>query len=533
MIQIRLELADGGRRDYRFSRSVVNVGRSPLNDLEVDDRAVSVRHGVLRLKEGRLAFEDRDSVGGTTLLREGTSQALQGVWPVGPGDVLVLGGSARIVILDAEEHSTLGDRFRHLPWPDEASVPPSARPALDALTESLLLRPDRIRLMNGAAAVFAAGLNAEILELGTLRDLTRMPAVSVLSSGTLQPGALGVAAADHERLLTWLRAGGMVHHPHADGHRVFLGGPNGGDDNADALMVHLRASRYTEDDLVALGRPLVPLIVAVGRHERTQEIIATVEAENDYFKDRQRRHYLFKELVTDSPVMKRLYHDLNAMVDSPAPVLLAGEAGTGKQMVARALHHLGPRQAGLLVTGRCGGDPAALAVELFGTAARGDEPARPGIFELANGGTVYLDETGRLPNLLQARLLRMIHEGEVRREGEEVARRVDVRVVLATHRDPTQMVGSGNLRPDLHAALRDSILTVPPLRERREDILPLARIFARIFARRYDTPEPALEADVGPALWLHPWRGNVRELQSAVESAVLKRGGAPLRAADF
>ncbi len=533
MIQIRLELKDGARRDYRFSRSVVNVGRSPLNDVEVEDRAVSVRHGVLRLRDGRLAFEDRDSLGGTRLERGGGSSDVHGDCEVAPGDVLVLGGSARLVILDAEEHSTMGDRFRHMAWPDAGSVPERARSVIDTLTESLLVEPERIRLINGAAAVFAAGLGAEILELGTLRDLTRMPAVSMLSGGELRPGALGVPAADHERLLRWLRAGGLVHHPHRDGHRLYLGGPSGGKDNDDALVIHLRATGYAEQDLLDLGRPLAAMIAAVGRAERTLEHITAVEAENRYFKDRQRRHYLFKELVTESPVMKRLYHRLNTMVDSSGPVLLAGEAGTGKQMVARALHHLGPRQAGLLVTGRCGGDDGALAIELFGTAARGDEPARPGIFELADGGTVYLDELARMPRLLQARLVRMIQEGEIRREGEEVARRVDVRLVLATHHDSEELVAAGRVRQDLFGALRDNVLTVPPLRERREDILPLAKLFARVFAGRYGSGEPVFASDVGEVLWHHPWRGNVRELQSAVESAVLKRGGEPLRGADF
>ena len=224
--------------------------------------------------------------------------------------------------------------------------------------------------------------------------------------------------------------------------------------------------------------------------------------------------------------MKAVYKALNAMVSMDGPVLILGEAGTGKELLARALHHLGPRREGMFISTHCGRlSDEVLGVELFGCVASelaGAVAARKGIFELAQDGTVYLEEIDMLSPMMQGKLVRMLKEGEVRRVGDSVGRRVNARLIASTHRDVQESVRAGRLRPDLYILLKESLLRVPSLRERREDLLPLARTFLKIYARRYNKSACAFDEGIAETLMAHDWPGNVRELQSLVEAAVLK-----------
>lgn len=209
-----------------------------------------------------------------------------------------------------------------------------------------------------------------------------------------------------------------------------------------------------------------------------------------------------------------------------APVLILGETGVGKELFARAIHQLSPRANGPFVAVNCAAIPESLAeAELFGYergAFTGAAPeGRPGRFERAHMGTLFLDEVGELSPALQARLLRVLQEGEVERLGGVRSIRVDVRIVSATNRDLRQMVAQGTFREDLYYRLNVLRLTIPPLRERREDIPLLVQHYVERFCQSYGLPRRVLTPQAMATLCEYPWPGNVRQLISSVQRLVL------------
>ncbi|QNH22275.1 histidine kinase/response regulator hybrid protein [Xanthomonas sp. GW] len=241
--------------------------------------------------------------------------------------------------------------------------------------------------------------------------------------------------------------------------------------------------------------------------------------------------------VAESAPMQRLVEDLLRIAGSGANVLLLGENGTGKSLLAQLLHQWSPRRAQAFVKVNIGGlAPTLFEAELFGnvrgayTDARQD---RAGRFELADGGTLFLDEIGNLPLQQQPKLLRAIEDGEFERLGSSRTQRVDVRIVAATNADLDAEVAAGNFRQDLLYRLNTFQLRVPPLRERAADILPLARHYLAAACTRYRRPLPALARDAERALLGYAWPGNVRELAHAMERAALLADGATLGSDDL
>jgi len=206
-------------------------------------------------------------------------------------------------------------------------------------------------------------------------------------------------------------------------------------------------------------------------------------------------------------------------------VLIGGETGTGKELLARALHYDSPRAAAPFVEINCAAIPAnLLESELFGHekgAFTGATGAKPGLMELAHGGTVFLDEVGHLPLELQPKLLRALEGREIRRVGGQQSRKVDVRIIGATHVDLAQAVKRGEFREDLYYRLNVVALVLPPLRDRGEDIEILAENFAAGLAAQYGLPRPELTAAVRQDLRQHSWPGNVRELRNTIERALV------------
>jgi two-component system, NtrC family, response regulator AtoC len=234
------------------------------------------------------------------------------------------------------------------------------------------------------------------------------------------------------------------------------------------------------------------------------------------------------EMLGDSQAWREVRRGLARVAESGLPVLLLGETGTGKELVARSLHALSPRRRAGFVAHNCGATPDSLIEsELFGHsrgAFTGAVADREGLFEAAHQGTLFLDEIGDASALLQMKLLRVLQEGEARRVGEVKLRRLDVRVVSATHRSLADGVERGGFRADLYYRLNAVRLRLPPLRERGDDTLLLAAAFLRRAAADFGLPPPALDPALAAHLMRYAWPGNVRELANACAYAVKVAG---------
>jgi DNA-binding NtrC family response regulator len=242
-------------------------------------------------------------------------------------------------------------------------------------------------------------------------------------------------------------------------------------------------------------------------------------------------------IVGRSAAVEGLRRTLEKVAPTPATVLIRGETGTGKELVAEALHQLSPRAKAPLIKINCGAIPENLVeAELFGYergAFTGAERAKPGRFELADGGTLFLDEIGELPLTMQVKLLRVLQDQILDRVGGTETIRIDVRLVAATHADLVQEVAAGRFREDLLYRLRVIELTAPPLRERFDDIPLLVECFLDRHAERLGRPRPGISAEALAALQAQSWPGNIRELENAVERAILLTESATLTPHDF
>jgi DNA-binding NtrC family response regulator len=245
----------------------------------------------------------------------------------------------------------------------------------------------------------------------------------------------------------------------------------------------------------------------------------------------------FGEIVGASAAMQAVYRVIEGVAATTSTVLVLGESGTGKELVARAIHSSSPRAALPLAVVNCGALPKDLVeAELFGHARgafTGADVARPGLFESANGGTVFLDEIADLPLAAQVKLLRTLQNGEVRRIGSNETRTVNVRVIAATNVDLAARMEAGAFRQDLFYRLNVIAIELPPLRERREDVLPLARYFLCRLARRMARPDKRLSPGAEEAIEAYAWPGNVRELEHAMERAYVLSSGDILEPSDL
>ena len=263
--------------------------------------------------------------------------------------------------------------------------------------------------------------------------------------------------------------------------------------------------------------------------ERLGNTIATLKAQLDTRPGS-------RALVVESPAMRQALEIVGRVAAHPTTVLITGDRGTGKEVIAQAIHRASPRAAAPFVAVNCAAIPdTLLESELFGYvkgAFTGAAADRPGLFEQAEGGTLLLDEIGELPLPLQAKLLRVLQEGEIRRVGDQKTRRVDVRLLAATARDLAADAAAGRFRHDLFDRLNVVAIHLPPLVERREDIGPLARHFATQLGRRLGRPVALSDAAIE---WLReqPWPGNVRALEHAIERAAILSDKEILEPADF
>src|SRR3984893_7301106 len=255
--------------------------------------------------------------------------------------------------------------------------------------------------------------------------------------------------------------------------------------------------------------------------------------ENAYLEKGVRTGHNFGEIIGQAPPLRRVLQEVETVAATGSTVLIRGETGTVKELIARAVHDLSPRQGRTFVTLNCAAIPTGLLEsELFGhekSAFTGAIMQKSGRFELAHQGTLFLDEVGDIPQELQPKLLRVLQEQEFEHLGSTRTIKVDVRLVAATNRDLARMVADGRFRADLYYRLNVFPLVIPPLRERRDDIPQLVRHFTQHFARRIGRRIEAIPAAIMDALASYSWPGNVRELQNVIERAVILSHGPALQ----
>ncbi len=254
-----------------------------------------------------------------------------------------------------------------------------------------------------------------------------------------------------------------------------------------------------------------------------------IEDENEYLREEVRTAYVSDEIIGSSPAIAKILEHIESVAATDSTVLIQGESGTGKELVAREIHKQSTRSAKPLIRVNCATVPGELfESEFFGhvkgsfTGALRD---RVGRFQLADRGTLFLDEVGEIPLDLQAKLLRVLQEGEFEPIGEDRSRSVDVRIIAATNRDLRAEIERGRFREDLFYRLSVFPIQVPPLREHREDIGLLAAHFLRGIAARLKVPEPRLKQKHVSELEAYDWPGNARELENVIERALITRQG--------
>ncbi|MEK7728858.1 MAG: sigma 54-interacting transcriptional regulator [candidate division KSB1 bacterium] len=255
------------------------------------------------------------------------------------------------------------------------------------------------------------------------------------------------------------------------------------------------------------------------------QLYEALREENRQLRKQAREASGFSEIIGQSPKMKAVFDTMNSVLDTDATVLIQGESGTGKELVARAIHYNGQRRDKPFIALFCGSLPESLLEsELFGhkkgsfTGAMAD---KKGLFEAAHGGTFFLDEIGDLSAHLQTQLLRVLQEGEIKRVGENLVRKVDVRMVAATHRNLRELIAQGKFREDLFYRLNVINIYMPPLRERTKDVPLLAQHFLQKYATKNKKDIRGFASETLDEIAGYSWPGNVRELENTIERAVV------------
>jgi formate hydrogenlyase transcriptional activator len=294
---------------------------------------------------------------------------------------------------------------------------------------------------------------------------------------------------------------------------------------------------FTADDLQffsqAAGQVAIALENALA-YKRIEELNSRLAEEKVYLEDEIRTDNRFEEIIGQGPALKAILKQVETVAPTDSTVLIYGETGTGKELLARAIHDLSPRRQATFVKLNCAAIPTGLLEsEMFGHergAFTGAIAQRIGRFELAHRGSMFLDEVGEIPLELQTKLLRVLQEREFERLGSSRTIKTDARLVAATNRDLKEMVEERQFRADLYYRLNVFPLTVPPLRDRREDIPLLVRYFVQQNARRMNRRITTIPSETMQALARYHWPGNIRELQNFIERAVIVSPGPVLQA---
>ncbi len=301
--------------------------------------------------------------------------------------------------------------------------------------------------------------------------------------------------------------------------------------NADSIVITMTAFATIESAIEAMREGAYDYIIKPFSIEQIKIIMNKVSEkimlikENKYLKSQLQTIYRFDNLIGQSGKMKEMYELISRVLDNKATVMITGETGTGKELIARAIHYNGPRANGPFIKVNCAAIPEGLLEsELLGHekgAFTGAINKKEGKFEIADGGTIFLDEIGEIPTSIQVKLLRVLQSREFERVGGNQTIKVDIRIIAATNRDLTQAIAEGRFRTDLYYRLNVVPISVPPLRERITDIPALADHFIKKFSEENGRPILKISKEAMEAFIKYNWPGNVRELENIIERIVI------------
>lgn len=570
---------NGAQSVYRFAMSEVMIGRSIENDLRLDSGLVSRRHCKLTVEGGEIWVEDMGSANGTTVAGERINRKR-----VADREEFLVGGSRVSVELDADEmpstpttnsvdglRTQAGDgpaapdklsTFARIATMLAAETDTSAllELILDsaiALTEAergfLLLAPGA---KQDGAAHELADMNVRLARLFDGSDIA-VPQ-SRLSAGiakqALESGrpVLSMDAGRDERfeamdsvedlrlrsvLCLPIKIEGAVEGVLLVDNRLRSGvfseeGLDLAEHLADLAAVAIRNARLVEElrqqneSLAISADQIRRLNSGLGRKVRDRDAELSIVRRE---LSRERGRYDYNEIIGTSSAMRGVFSVLDRVIESDLPVRIAGGSGTGKELIARAIYKHGARKAKAFVSINCAAVPdSLLSSELFGHvkgAFTGADRNRRGLFQQADGGTLFLDEIGDMSAEMQSKLLRVLQEREVRPVGSTTQEKVDVRVIVASHRDLFAMVEAGEFREDLFYRLNVLSVELPSLKERAEDVPLLAESLLTRAARDAHSEAPILAPEVLAALVAHDWPGNVRELENEMRRLVVLADG--------
>ena len=305
-------------------------------------------------------------------------------------------------------------------------------------------------------------------------------------------------------------------------------------------MFSRRPGNFTAEDVNLLTQIAGQVAIALGNalaFRHLSELRDQLTEQKQYLEDELKTEFNFDEIIGHSKSIRRVLKQVETVAGTDSTVLILGETGTGKELLARAVHDLSPRRDHTFVRVNCASIPAGLLEsELFGHekgAFTGAIAQRVGRLELAHRGTIFLDEVGDIPLELQPKLLRALQEKEFERLGSTRTIKTDVRIVAATNRDLTKLVASGQFRSDLFYRLNVFPIVVPPLRERPEDITLLVQYFLAKFSQRMKKNIDSVPPEAMQALCRYSWPGNIRELEHVIERAVILSPGPVLKVPAF
>lgn len=579
MIVLEIVHGSAATRIHHIADATATIGRSPANSVVVTDFHLSANHGQVDQVGDGYVFRDLRSTNGSAVERAGkrieVDAGVRWELPLAEGDTLLLGNrhdpvriSVRIgaATSDAIEDE-FGDRLiasRSIMDLPQVADQIDGEPA-EAVRVYKALQPLSARLEPTEVIEAIVAATFQLLHRAThvailLRSESDKDRFALAVSRERVVPAAGVAVgpdpvrasravlrrvlADRAAILTANAQEELSTSESILGGKILsmLAVPLWrGDDIIGLIQADNRASpnMFADRDVeiaLLLGAQAALAIDNATLVQRLRVAEEKARGENVYLKRRE-TPIKFTSIIGQSAAMKAVLSQLERVIDTRATVYIDGETGTGKELIARAIHYQSQRRDKMFVAQNCAALPEnLLESELFGhkrgafTSADSD---KKGLFEIADHGTLFLDEIGEMPLSLQAKLLRALQEGTIRAVGATSEKRVDVRIICATNRDLASEVEKGRFRQDLYYRLMVFPIKLPPLRERRDDIPALAGHFLKRYAQEYRVQAPGFTQDALDALSSYNWPGNIRELENEIQRVVIQADGHWIEATDL